>query len=150
METGMKDTWKQLLKTAKFFQNFSDEELNELVQLCEVKKYASQEYIVKEGSEDSSFFIILRGKANIIKGNPLTGKQKISELTAGRCFGEMAVLLKEPRSASIMAIGEVYAFKIHGEQISQLKIEAREKLYRQFAVNLALQLKDASEQIVER
>ncbi len=146
----MRDKWKQLLKTAEFFQNFSDEELDELVQFCEVKKYASQEYIVKEGSEDSSFFIILRGKANIIKSNPITGKQKISALTAGRCFGEMAILLNEPRSASIMAIGEVYAFKINGEQISKLKVEAREKLYHQFAVHLALQLKDASQQMTER
>ncbi|MFQ5432498.1 MAG: cyclic nucleotide-binding domain-containing protein [Nitrospinota bacterium] len=61
--------YKRILKHEKFFAPFNDEELDELLESGEVKKYAINEYIIKEDNVDYTFFVILRGQVSIINPN---------------------------------------------------------------------------------
>lgn len=142
MKTNDKEKWSALLKTIDFFDTFEDKELDHILELCTVTKYKANEYIVKEGLRDNSFFVILRGKASVIMGKTPQDKRQISTISEGNSFGEIAIVLDEPRSASVLAIVDVYALCIDGEKIKNLNLETREKLFWKFATSLAKQLKE--------
>lgn len=142
MEINENEKWAALLKTIDFFKTFEDKELDQILEICAVKKYEANEYIVKEGLRDNSFFVILRGKASVIKGKTPQDKHQISTISEGNSFGEIAIVLNEPRSASVLAVVEVYALCIKSEKIEKLNSETREKLFWEFATSLAKQLKE--------
>ena len=144
-----REKWKLLLKSIEFFENFESEELDELIDKATVSRYSTNEWIVKEAKQADSFYVILRGKASIIKLNYAKAKQKIGELNEGDCFGEIAVLLEEARSASVMAARETFLFEINTTQIESLHVLTQLKLYRQFARVLALRLKLSSARIAD-
>ena len=60
---------KEILKKMKEFKDFSEDELEKMVQISEVKAYKEDEFIFREGDENSSFYIIVRGCLRIIKYN---------------------------------------------------------------------------------
>ena len=58
--------------------------------------------LVEEGEEGDAFFVILEGTASVIReGKALT------DVGPGASFGELALLDGEPRSASVIATGDV-------------------------------------------
>ncbi len=149
MQVVERDKWKLLLKSIEFFKIFDESELDELLSNSNVKKYGVRDWIIKEDREADSFFVILRGKANIIKENYAKAKRTIGEINEGDCFGEMAVLLKQARSASVMAGTETFIFEISAGEIENLKLETQLKLYRRFAIVLATRLKVSSSKIAD-
>ena len=148
-ENGIKK-YKDILKNEKFFTPFEEQELDELLESGEIKKYAINEYIIKEDNVDYTFYVILRGQVSIIKGTHANISRNIASLAEGNCFGEMAILLDGHRSASVLAAVECFLFKISGNEIEKMKSETQLKLYRQFAIGLASRLRETSETISEQ
>ncbi len=137
------------MKSIDFFKIFDETELDELLSSSNVKKYNVHDWIIKEDRQADSFFVILRGKANIIKENYAKAKRTIGEINEGDCFGEMAVILQQARSASVMAGKETFIFEISADEIDGLKTETQLKLYRRFAIVLATRLKVSSSKIAD-
>jgi len=61
-------------------------------------KYQTGEIIIKEGDEDETMYYILLGSVKVVKQNKL-----LTILQNGTLIGEMATLLKEKRTASIIS-----------------------------------------------
>lgn len=74
-----------------------------LVEAFEVRTVPNGEIIIQEGLEGTEAFILARGEVEARKsvkdGEPIV----LSRLTAGSLFGEMALLSRAPRSASVVA-----------------------------------------------
>lgn len=67
------------------------------------------EVVFEQGEEGDSFYIIYSGKVSVYVDNidPVTQEKTrklIVELNQGKCFGELALLKGEKRSATIIAI----------------------------------------------
>jgi len=147
MET---ETRIKLLQAVDFFTPFTGEELTELLNYGQIKKYASHEYVIHEDAVDSSFFVILRGKVMIIKeSDTKRRKVKIANLAEGEVIGEMAMLLDGHRSASVMAASECCVFAADGQAIGRLSCEIQLKFIRQVAKFMAVKLKKQSKALVE-
>ncbi len=86
----------QYLKKNEFFRNNSDNKLMIICSLMTKEKYKPNEYIFKEGETGDKFYLIKKGKVNVLKDNKI-----IREMGEGKCFGELALLSNEPRSATI-------------------------------------------------
>ena len=63
------------------------------------QKFLPEEYIFKQGDKGSKAYLLLDGRVAI----EVNGK-KISEISEMEIFGEMSLILKKPRSASIKAL----------------------------------------------
>lgn len=150
MEAAELEKYILLLKSVAFFQPFTNEELAELLKFAEVKKYSIQEYIMKEETAECLFFVLLKGKVNVIKDDPVKRRKvKIAQLGPGACMGEMAMLLDGRRNASIVAAVESYLFKVHAKEVEYMPIETQLKFIKRVAVNMALKLKDQSATLIE-
>ena len=68
-----------------------------------VRNYAPGEIIIKEGDTTDDFFIILSGKAEIIKKNPYSQEVSLGILEPGEVFGELGIILGLPRQATVRA-----------------------------------------------
>lgn len=149
METAQIEKYILLLKSASFFKPFTDEELGEMLKYAEVKKYSGQEYIMKEETSECTFFVLLKGRVNVIKDDPVKRRKvKIAQLGPGACIGEMAMLLDGRRNASIVAAVESYLFKVHAKEVEYMPIETQLKFIKRVAVNMALKLKDQSAALI--
>ena len=80
------------------FHNTSDQKLMKICSLMTKEKYKQGEAIFKEGEIGDKFYLIKKGKVKVLKNNKV-----IREIEEGNCFGELALLVNEPRSATIEA-----------------------------------------------
>lgn len=60
------------------------------------------EYLFAQGQAGHSFFVIEKGEIAV----EIDGK-KVSELREGQCFGELALLFRASRAASIKCLGDL-------------------------------------------
>ncbi len=83
---------KEILKRMKEFKDFNDAELEKIVQMSSIKAYKQDEYIFKEGEEDSSFYIVIRGRLRIVKYNERNEEIVLADLCSGGFLGETAIV----------------------------------------------------------
>ena len=68
-----------------------------------VKNYSTGDIVFREGEKSDDFYIILSGKAEIIKKNSQDKEVILTELTPGEVFGELGIILGLPRQATVRA-----------------------------------------------
>ena len=68
--------------------------------------YGAGDYIVREGETGSCMYVVLDGKAEVIR-DVGGSEHRLALLGPGDFFGEMALFDGEIRSASVRAIGDV-------------------------------------------
>jgi signal transduction histidine kinase len=107
------------LRKSPLFQDLSDAELKQLVAMAEPVSLRAGEMLIKQGEPGDSAFVILKGDFEVQKQ---TGQSliKIDVRNPGDVVGEMALLSRAPRNASIIA-------KTDGETL-RIPQEAFEKL----------------------
>lgn len=75
------------------------------------KIYRDGEVIVRQGDMGDCMFVIQQGTVDVVREE--SGRTfRLTQLTAGEIFGEMALCEKEPRSATVRAVGEVRALTV--------------------------------------
>ena len=108
-----------LLKSAPLFAGLDSEELAALADIALEKDFAASEIIFDEGSPAHHLYILLRGRVEVFRRIDTT-EYPIATLGEKECFGEMAMLDDEPRSASIRALEPVQVLKIDRDSFREL------------------------------
>ena len=99
-----------LLETP-MFENLDPEEIMQVIHIVEVQLYQAGETVFREGDSGDSWYVLYRGKAEVLK-NSEAGEKLISTLEPGSCFGEIAILDGLPRSASIRTAEDSVVFHV--------------------------------------
>lgn len=81
------------------------------------------EPVVREGELGDSLYLIKKGRVRISKKIGASDSTDLAELTDGECFGEMAVVDEEVRSASVFAKDECILLRICREDLMDVIIE---------------------------
>src|SRR5439155_17181530 len=76
--------------------------------------YDPGQVIVREGdpvNEHSKFYLIRRGTVEVLR--TIDGaQQKVAEMGPGRYFGEVALLMDQPRNATVRALTRVEVYTV--------------------------------------
>ncbi len=86
------------LKSIRLFEPFSDEQLQSIATFADETSVPAGENLVKEGDYSYEFMAIEEGEADVIRGG-----ETVASLGPGDFFGEIAVLEKTLRTASVVA-----------------------------------------------
>jgi type IV pilus assembly protein PilB len=87
------------------FAGLSPGECAEFEQRMQRCDFIPQSVIVREGGPGDAAYVILSGLVAVRRKDPETGMEfLLAELAPGQMFGEMALLTKKPRTASVIAL----------------------------------------------
>ena len=135
----------EVLKNQRFFESFTDVDLWELVRTCNWRKFEKGEYIIREGDEDYSFYILLAGIVSVEKNG-----RHIDYLQIGDCFGEMGYITKGKRTASVKANGDVYLVQVNAATLDRANEGTQLRFFKVFVKTLAERLTDTTSELTRK
>ena len=123
------------LRSLRFFDSFSDEEIEEILKASVINNYNDGDSIIREGEIDHAFFIMVEGTAEVQKNG-----KGLSVLKKGDCVGEIGFLGAARRTASVVAQGRVLALKVNATLMEQVSQECQLRFYKVFTETLIYRL----------
>lgn len=109
------------------------------------KTYSAGSTIFKEGDLGEELFIIQSGQVKISKKTAEDEKTLVI-LSEGDFFGEMAVIDREPRSASAIAIADTKCIVLN-QEVFESTMQSNIHIVKKILRNMSARLRDANKQI---
>ena len=109
----------ELLQRMPIFGALRDDTLGFLIDRTQPVRVLSGDYFFREGDPADGLFVLESGQASVLKGwdgHPVL----LRHLHAGDCFGEMALMDLQPRSASVRADVDCLALRLDSEDLYRL------------------------------
>ena len=101
------DPFVDTLATVPLFSACSKKELQMVAKSADHVTVPSGKVVVSEGAAGSEFFVILEGRARVERHG-----REVATLGAGSFFGDLALLDRAPRNASVIADSELELAKL--------------------------------------
>jgi CRP-like cAMP-binding protein len=100
---------QEALARAPLFASLSKRHLRSLARATAISTYAEGAEIVREGTSGGGFFVILDGRAKVVREN-----RTLARLSTGDFFGEISLLDGDPRTATVTTETEVACLSLAG------------------------------------
>jgi CRP/FNR family cyclic AMP-dependent transcriptional regulator len=124
-----KDGKIELIKKVPLFSKLSKKGLEEVAHIADEIDLPKGKVMAEEGDRGREFIVLLEGEADVTKNG-----QSINTMQSGDFFGEIALVTKMPRTASVTATSDVRVLVIterdfgallkHSEEVSRGVAEA--------------------------
>jgi CRP/FNR family cyclic AMP-dependent transcriptional regulator len=111
------------LKKTTLFSAVQTSELRAIASIVETISVEAGDELVKESDAGDCLYVIKEGRVRITKK---TGDNKVidlAELSAGECFGEMALFDDEARSASAYAVSRCSVIRVKRDDLIDVIME---------------------------
>jgi signal transduction histidine kinase len=109
----------EFLRQLEFFKGLSQPDLDHLCSMSKNVTIMPGEWLMREGDPGGSLYIIADGEFEVTKKS--SGQEMVLAVRGpGEVIGEMSLLDKAPRSASVRALKETHAILISNEAVHQL------------------------------
>ncbi|HUU40413.1 MAG TPA: serine/threonine-protein kinase [Desulfatiglandales bacterium] len=125
----------EYISSLAFFSDFTEDHINEILSASNLIKVEENETIIQEGEIDDSFYILISGEVLVQKK-----RKKVAVLEKGQCFGEMAYLTGEPRSASIITNSECILLKFSSTLLNKLSESIQLLFFKKFTTTIIKRL----------
>jgi hypothetical protein len=118
---------RAILRSEPLFDCMNDAHLESVLQHSQIHHYGRGERMIQEGDQSDSMFVMLRGTAAVSVARNGTGI-RVGVMRPGDCFGEIALLTGEPRSATVRAEGDCEVLEISKPVMAEVLRESPECL----------------------
>lgn len=109
-----------ILRDVPMFNLFDEDELRELCQHIEEKRFVAGQTIFRLGDPGGEMHVVLSGRVELFITDRDGSRALVGEVEAGEMFGELSLLDSEPRSASAVAVEATRVYCIDRNDLSQL------------------------------
>jgi ATP-binding cassette subfamily B protein len=92
------------LRKLPFFRGIDTEALEEISRLFVTEKFEAGTTVVEQGDQGDKFYLIARGKVDVIIAAGTDERRKVASLEDGDHFGEIALMQHIPRTATIVTV----------------------------------------------
>ncbi|GEM_PF-748862 len=140
----------KILKAIPLFQTLKPEELEVIVQISRLLRVRSGVAVVSEGDEGASMYVLVSGGATVSRRLQSGKVLQLSNLTAPTVFGEMALIDRYRRSATVTTTAESILFQIDLVAFNSYRAAyhpAAFKVLRQLAPLICGRLRQMNERI---
>ena len=104
-----------LIKGVPLFASASKQELGEIASIADEIDLPEGKVLIKEGDTGREFFVLIEGTAEVTRGG-----RKVASIGPGDFFGEIALISRTPRNATITTTSPVRALVITDRAFRQL------------------------------
>jgi len=147
VSTNHKETLNKV-RRIEFFSEFSDLELVRLLKICHTRKFQAGETLFREGDHGDRLYVLIAGQIHIIKRRD-AAKEVLATLGVGDCFGEMALVDQEPRSADAAAATDCMVIEVNAQIINDINDILALKLFRKMAILVTKKLRVYTRTVVD-
>jgi CRP-like cAMP-binding protein len=124
----------EVLRTIPLFAKIEPSKLKLLAFTSERLEFMDGERLFRQGDFGDAAYIILDGSADVLVETP-GGAVKVAQLTRNDIIGEIAILCDVPRTATVVASGELATLKVSKDgffhlvtQFPQIGVEVMHEL----------------------
>jgi CRP-like cAMP-binding protein len=104
-----------LIKGVPLFSSSSKSELAEIAKIADEVDLPEGKVVIKEGDSGREFIVLIEGTAEVERGG-----RKVADIGPGDFVGEIALIAKTPRNATITTTSPVRALVITDRAFRQL------------------------------
>ncbi len=135
----MQEKWGSM-RQLRFFRDFSDQQISEIVDACDWIDYKKGDIIAAEGEIENTLYVITRGTVEVVKDG-----LSLDDMGPGDCFGEAALVTRSRLQASIVASSDVTVMALSNTLLEKTSMDTQLKYYRVFLDSLIQRLSLANE-----
>jgi CRP-like cAMP-binding protein len=131
-----------VLARTPLFAGLSKSHLRSVARVSTDMYFAAGQELVKEGRAGSVFFVIVDGAAKVVRHG-----RTVKRLGAGDFFGEMSVLTRSPRSASVISETSIECITLSASDLRSVLL-AEPAISVRMLTAMAERLEDADRRMV--
>ncbi len=109
-----------------FFSGLSEDEIEDLLRVGELRHYYDGEEIRTEGEWRKEIVILLRGQAKVVRNDAGNGVRSLGLISPGKVIGFVSLYLAEPSSAAVVSTGVSLGLVIRLEALEALAVKRPE------------------------
>lgn len=117
----------RFISSIPIFYSLADPILKAIADKCRVVVAQPEETLFEEGDPGDSFYMIQDGHVKVVRMDG-SAEMMMAVLDAGEGFGEMALLVGQPRSATVKAMDECRLVRLMASDFKKLTLENSELL----------------------
>jgi CRP-like cAMP-binding protein len=110
-----RDVKIELLKRAPLFAQCSKKELGQIALVADELDVPAGKELTTEGAAGREFFVLVEGAADVRRKG-----RKINTMTAGDFLGEIALVSKRPRTATVTTTSPTRLLVVTGRSLDEL------------------------------
>lgn len=118
------------LRKVPLFGKLDKKHLAEIARISDIVDVPAGEVLVAEGGFGDQFLMILEGQAKVEKNGKV-----VNRLSENDFFGEIALIVQRPRTATVTAETPMRVLAVHGSYFKDL-LENTPELWKQIAIAL--------------
>jgi CRP-like cAMP-binding protein len=130
------------LAAVRLFATCSRKELRAVAKSAKIATVKSGAQIITEGDEGNTMYVILAGTARVSRAG-----RKLATVGPGAAFGELALLSKGPRTATVVALSDMEVAIITRRKLTRL-LEAAPAFARKLLEALAGVVRESDKKLV--
>jgi hypothetical protein len=123
------------LRRLRFFDRFSESEIEEVLNASTLSQHAAGSVIVQEGAIENAFYIVVVGTAEVRRAG-----RALHRLEKGDCYGEAGFLPGQRSTSSVVAQSQVLALKVSGTRLEQRSEGCQLRFYKTFLDSMIYRL----------
>lgn len=140
----------KFLKTLPLFDDLTQFEAIRVAKETRSREVKAGDTIIEEGSNGDALFILKEGAASAYRGEG-TARQRLNSFRPGDNFGEISLIDRQPRSASVIADTDCTLIEIGGKAFDSLlnqEPELEKKLLRALLHDLCRKIRKTNQESV--
>lgn len=108
------------MRATGLFKGMSDEDLERILQLGRIEYWAAGATVLEEGEHGPRMMVLLDGEAEVFRNDPSGVPRLLATVRSGEVLGEMSLLLRAPRTATVRALSAIQAFAMDQHRFEDL------------------------------
>ena len=143
----------EVLQRSPLFDMVSPTELELAAELSRPRRFNAGDLVFEEGEVGDSLFVIVTGEVEVLRKNEGGEHKSIQVLKAPEFFGEMSLVDKEVRSATVRARAECNLLQLTAENFVTFRKHHRDAflfMMMNIARVLSARLRDANDRLASR
>jgi CRP-like cAMP-binding protein len=115
-----------VLSGSPLFEMLSNQELEYVADLSRPRRFGPGQIIIEEGELGDSVYVIAGGEVEVVRKDASGSEKVIAVLGTREFFGEMSLIDKEYRSATVRTRGDVELLHLTAENLTTFRKQHRD------------------------
>ena len=120
LDESQRDAIGSVLARCPLFRALKPEHIPQVLQCAEVVRFEPEEVVLRQGDASNSFLVLLEGEAAVRVQSGGREPVEIGRVPRPASIGEIGLLLDQPRTATVVAAGELTALRFSARVFHQM------------------------------